>query len=414
MFGTNRARLGSIVAVAGTLLGLWAVTHNLADRIREVALATRGGTQRRHASDRAGRDGTGALRGVACRAAAPHRRRPRGRRDRRGGIPEDGLRRPRRGSVARGVPGRARQDGHASRGHPRGRRRLRRDTRRRAPAPQRASGCHANVEGVRWRGQERVGRARRRVRRSGAERRRLPRQRPQRPPRWRPSSSRWSRRVRPTGTVVRLRTDGTVAGVESSVMTGSPARLVLDLSGVSSSTAPAVTKVGSAAGPARSRRCAREEGARRARCAATPRRSISAASCPWRTASSSRSAVARWSSRRSRRRRAKRPRRSRAAPVSSATSPKPAPAKASVPAKAEPAAVASTGRTGGGRHQGGRGSQAGRDSGEARHAAARSDRSERRHDRRARRGRSARRQGIRRPPHLARLQGRRHRATCCA
>ena len=49
----------------------------------------------------------------------------------------------------------------------------------------------------------------------------------------------------PDGTVVRLRTDGTVAGVESSVMTGSPARLVIDLSGVSSSTAPAVTKVDS-------------------------------------------------------------------------------------------------------------------------------------------------------------------------
>jgi len=49
----------------------------------------------------------------------------------------------------------------------------------------------------------------------------------------------------PDGTVVRLRTDGTVAGVESSVMVGSPARLVLDLSGVSSSTAPAVTKIDS-------------------------------------------------------------------------------------------------------------------------------------------------------------------------
>ena len=47
------------------------------------------------------------------------------------------------------------------------------------------------------------------------------------------------------GTVVRLRTNGSVAGVESSVMTGSPARLVIDLSGVSSSAAAAVTKVDS-------------------------------------------------------------------------------------------------------------------------------------------------------------------------
>jgi type IV pilus assembly protein PilQ len=49
----------------------------------------------------------------------------------------------------------------------------------------------------------------------------------------------------PDGTVVRLRTDGSVAGVESSVMTGSPARLVIDLSGVSSSAAAAVTQVAS-------------------------------------------------------------------------------------------------------------------------------------------------------------------------
>ncbi len=47
------------------------------------------------------------------------------------------------------------------------------------------------------------------------------------------------------GTVLRLRTNGAVAAVESSVMAGSPARLVIDLSGVSSSTAAAVTKVDS-------------------------------------------------------------------------------------------------------------------------------------------------------------------------
>ncbi len=49
----------------------------------------------------------------------------------------------------------------------------------------------------------------------------------------------------PDGTVVRLRTNGAVAGVESSVMTGSRARLVIDLSGVSSSAAAAVTQVDS-------------------------------------------------------------------------------------------------------------------------------------------------------------------------
>ena len=49
----------------------------------------------------------------------------------------------------------------------------------------------------------------------------------------------------PDGTVVRLRTNGAVAGVESSVMTGTRARLVVDLSGVSSSAAPAVTPVDS-------------------------------------------------------------------------------------------------------------------------------------------------------------------------
>jgi len=47
------------------------------------------------------------------------------------------------------------------------------------------------------------------------------------------------------GTVVRLRTDGPVAGVETSVLS-SPARLVLDLTGVRSSAAPATTAVDSA------------------------------------------------------------------------------------------------------------------------------------------------------------------------
>lgn len=46
------------------------------------------------------------------------------------------------------------------------------------------------------------------------------------------------------GTVVRLRTDGAVAGVETSVLSN-PARLVLDLTGVRSSDAPATTAVGS-------------------------------------------------------------------------------------------------------------------------------------------------------------------------
>ena len=44
-------------------------------------------------------------------------------------------------------------------------------------------------------------------------------------------------------TVVRLRTDGSVAGVESSVMPGSPARLVIDITGIATSNAAAVTKV---------------------------------------------------------------------------------------------------------------------------------------------------------------------------
>jgi type IV pilus assembly protein PilQ len=48
----------------------------------------------------------------------------------------------------------------------------------------------------------------------------------------------------PDGTVVRLRTDGAVAGVETSVLSGPP-RLVLDLTGVRSSSAPAVTAVDS-------------------------------------------------------------------------------------------------------------------------------------------------------------------------
>lgn len=47
------------------------------------------------------------------------------------------------------------------------------------------------------------------------------------------------------GTVVRLRTDGVVAGVETSVLS-SPARLVLDLTGVRASDAPATTAVDSA------------------------------------------------------------------------------------------------------------------------------------------------------------------------
>jgi len=46
------------------------------------------------------------------------------------------------------------------------------------------------------------------------------------------------------GTVVRLRTDGAVAGVETSVLSG-PARLVLDLTGVRSSAAPATVAVDS-------------------------------------------------------------------------------------------------------------------------------------------------------------------------
>ncbi|RIL05854.1 MAG: hypothetical protein DCC71_08940 [Proteobacteria bacterium] len=46
------------------------------------------------------------------------------------------------------------------------------------------------------------------------------------------------------GTVVRLRADGTVAGVESSVL-ANPARLVLDLTGVRSSDAPATTPIDS-------------------------------------------------------------------------------------------------------------------------------------------------------------------------
>jgi type IV pilus assembly protein PilQ len=48
----------------------------------------------------------------------------------------------------------------------------------------------------------------------------------------------------PDGTVVRLRMDGAVAGVETSVLNG-PSRLVLDLTGVRKSDAPAVVKVDS-------------------------------------------------------------------------------------------------------------------------------------------------------------------------
>ena len=46
------------------------------------------------------------------------------------------------------------------------------------------------------------------------------------------------------GTLVRLRTDGTVAGVETSVL-ADPARLVLDLTGVRTNDAPATTAIGS-------------------------------------------------------------------------------------------------------------------------------------------------------------------------
>lgn len=46
------------------------------------------------------------------------------------------------------------------------------------------------------------------------------------------------------GTLVRLRTDGSVAGVETSVL-ADPARLVLDLTGVRSTDAPAATAIGS-------------------------------------------------------------------------------------------------------------------------------------------------------------------------
>ncbi len=412
MFGTNRARLGSIVAVAGTFLGLWAATA-----ISPIAFAK---SLSRLAVERNGDTRVIALDGMA---QAPYEA-SRAERPRRivvdlegvaignGGIPEDRLRRTRRGSDAGGIPGRARQDGDASRGHPRGRRRLRRHARRRAPAAQRASRGPRRRRTHRRRTGPSRGREPAAVSAgSGRRRNRLPRRTPVAP-------------AKPATQLVAVEPQGFDRGHRRATAHGRQRRRcrVFGDGGIAPRGSCSISRACRRAPRRRSpyvespqvqrdsHRCARREGARRVRRAETPLPSISAGSCPWPTVSSSRSAVARWSNGRSRRRRAKCSRRSRRAPGTGS-----APSAARSSAREGECAGGGRARgrrehrrTGGGGHQGSRGGQAGCDSGEARHAAARSDRSERRHDRRARRGRPARRQGIRRAPHLARLQGRRH------